>query len=88
VPQFTQSGAEWGRFMYTLTQREVEGAVDPYTLQTIILDHLVNVLGGTVVSSTSSYSKRMTETNIYILSFKHESPESRSYYRKRVEEED
>jgi len=57
--------------MYHLSQREVEGAVDPYTLQAIVLDYMVNELNGTLVSSTSSFSMKNTETNTFVLTFPH-----------------
>lgn len=41
-PHFVQTGRDWNRWKYTLVQREIQGALDPYNVQSVLLDALVN----------------------------------------------
>ena len=53
APEFVQTGVCWNRYIWTLCQREVEGSLDPYTLQGIVLDALTNQMHAKIVGNTS-----------------------------------
>jgi len=66
-PEFYQTGANWNRFQYTIAQREVSGALDPYVIQAIVLDALTNRADAKIVSSNSLGVPGSTESVTYVL---------------------
>ena len=67
-PEFAQTGKNWNRYEYSFAQREMNGSIDPYTLQSILLDHFINKMNAQLVSSHGN-SGFLLETVTHVLQF-------------------
>jgi hypothetical protein len=77
-PKFEQFGANWNRWEWSIRQREIDGALDPMLITTIILDHFHNNLNA-VYKSSSSSSSLTRESVTHVLQFPVDSIDERTY---------